>query len=249
MDLEIKKSFLEKWEKYFPGSELPIVCYYSDELNGAEFPDKPKPNKRGHTCIFSQLAPVRQGRSRAFNGENLGCWGATTTLGFDKDIVTDQLMDFLINVERYKKTPAHVQKMYEDYRPIPVEGKYLVFKRWDELGKSDDPQVVFSFCNPDVIAALHALANFDAMTPYGVIAPFDSGCGSIVGVSMRELESEEPKAVLGGLDPSMRPYVKQPLLTFSAPWPKFLSMIENMDNSFLTVEFWGDVKSRLKPKQ
>jgi hypothetical protein len=26
-------------------------------------------------------------------------------------------------------------------------------------------------------------------------------------------------------------------------------MIENMDNSFLTVEFWGDVKSRLKPKQ
>jgi len=63
------------------------------------------------------------------------------------------------------------------------------------------------------------------MTPNGVITPFDSGCGSIVAVAMRELESEEPKAVLGGLDPSMRPYVKQPLLTFSVPWPKFIDMV------------------------
>ena len=71
MDLEIKESLLEKWEKYFPGSELPIVCFYTDELNGVEFPKMPKPNKRGHTCIFAQLAPVRKGRSRAFNIENL----------------------------------------------------------------------------------------------------------------------------------------------------------------------------------
>ena len=249
MDLEIKNSFLEKWEKYFPGSELPIACFYSDELNGVEFPDMPKPNKRGHTCIFSQLAPVRKGRSRAFNIDNLGCWGATTTLGFDKNMVSDQLVDFLINVERYKKSPVHVQKMYENFRPIPVEGKYLIFKRWDELDESDEPQVVFFFCNPDAVAGLHALANFDAMTPNGVITPFDSGCGSIVAVAMREMDSEEPKAVLGGLDPSMRPYVKQPLLTFSVPWPKFVDMVENMDSSFLTVDFWDDVKSRNKPKQ
>lgn len=34
MDLEIKKSFMEKWEKYFPGSELPIACFYADVLDG-----------------------------------------------------------------------------------------------------------------------------------------------------------------------------------------------------------------------
>jgi len=120
---------MEKWEKYFPGNELPIACFYADELNGVDFPDKQKPNKRDHTCIFSQLAPVRKGRSRAFNMENLGCWGAATAFGFDKNLITDQLVDFLVNVERYKKTPAHVQKMYDGYRPISVEGKYLVFKR------------------------------------------------------------------------------------------------------------------------
>ena len=40
MDIEIKISFMEKWEKYFPGNDLPIACFYSDELNGVEFPDK-----------------------------------------------------------------------------------------------------------------------------------------------------------------------------------------------------------------
>ena len=244
MDIEIKISFMEKWEKYFPGNDLPIACFYSDELNGVEFPDKQKPNKRGHICIFSQLAPVRKGRSRAFNMENLSCWGAATAFGFDKNLISEQLVDFLVNVERYKKTPAHVERMYDGFRPIPVEGKYLIFKRWDCLSESDEPQVVFFFCNPDAIAGLHTLANFDAMTPNGVITPFDSGCGSIVGVAMRELDVEEPKAVLGGLDPSIRLYVKQPLLTFSVPWPKFVNMLVNMDISFLTVDLWEDVKSR-----
>ena len=53
MDLAIKGKFVEKWDKYFSGNELPIACFYSDELNGADFPKAPKPNKRGYTCIFS----------------------------------------------------------------------------------------------------------------------------------------------------------------------------------------------------
>jgi len=52
--MKIKADFLDKWSKYFSGSELPIACYYDDELNGVEFPDVPKPKKQGLTCIFSQ---------------------------------------------------------------------------------------------------------------------------------------------------------------------------------------------------
>ena len=29
MNIQIKERFLEAWEKYFPGSELPIACYYA----------------------------------------------------------------------------------------------------------------------------------------------------------------------------------------------------------------------------
>ena len=119
MDIEIKERFLEAWEKYFPGSELPIACFYANDLNNVAFPNAPKPNRKGYTCIFAQIAPVRKGRARAFNKENLGA-----------------------------------------------------------------------------------------------------------------------------LDPSARTRFKPHLLTFSAPWPKFLSMLENMDKSFLATDSWLNLKSR-----
>ncbi len=80
---------MEAWEKHFPGSELPIACYYSNEINNVKFPKAPKPNPRGYTCIFSQIAPVRQGRARAFNMKNLGCFGAFLPLGFDTRVTEE----------------------------------------------------------------------------------------------------------------------------------------------------------------
>jgi len=59
MNIEIRKRFIEAWEKHFPGCDLPIACFYSNELNNVEFPNAPKPNAKGFTCIFSQIAPVR----------------------------------------------------------------------------------------------------------------------------------------------------------------------------------------------
>jgi len=50
---------MESWDKYFPSRELPIVCYYSNELGNISFPNRPKANRKGNTCIFSQIAPVR----------------------------------------------------------------------------------------------------------------------------------------------------------------------------------------------
>ena len=94
------------------------------------------------------------------------------------------------------------------------------------------------------IYEIHGLANFDTMTPYGVIAPFGTGCDSIVGFPMHELESDQPKAVLGALDPSARIRFKPDILTFAAPWPKFLSILENMDESFLATDSWSNVKAR-----
>ena len=112
MDLEIKKRFMEKWEKYFPGSDLPIACYYADKLNGADFTKAPKPNKKGYTCIFSQMAPVRLGKPGAFNQENFGCWGASGLFGFIPLEADDYMVDCLVNVERFKKSEEHVKGMF-----------------------------------------------------------------------------------------------------------------------------------------
>ena len=127
MDINIKKGFTEKWKKYFPGSNHPIVCFYSDELNNVEFPEMPKPKKDG-VCIFSQLAPVRTGKTRAFNQNNLACYGASSTLGFIPLEINKELTDFLVYEERLKKSIEHVKSMYDISPPMPAKGKYLIFK-------------------------------------------------------------------------------------------------------------------------
>ena len=250
MDLAIKEKFIQKWNKYYPGSDLPIACYYSDELNGADFPKAPKPNKRGYTCIFSQLAPVRSGKPRAFNQDNFGCWGASATLGFGKEPTPedmDHMVDFLINVEKFKKIKEHVMGMAAANPPVQAQGKYLIFKRWDLLTEADQTQVVAFFCTPDAISGLHTLASFDTIGPHDVIAPFGSGCDGLIGFAFKELRSGEPKAVMGLFDPPARACVKADLLSFSIPWPKFVTMLENMDDCFLNTYIWEKIQNRMKP--
>jgi len=243
MNIEIRERFQKAWKKYFPDCELPVASFYANELNNVEFPNAPKPNSKGFTCIFSQITPVRKGRSRAFNMKNLGCFGRFLPFGFVTEI-TEDVKNYVCNIERVKKSYDHFNSMYKHHPPKKAGGKYLVFKRWDTLEEQDNPQVVFFFGNQDVMSGLHGLANFEAMTPYEVIAPFGTGCDSIIGYPMQELLSDQPKAVLGPLDPSVRINFKPDISTFSAPWPKFLSMLNNMDDCFLATESWAKIKSR-----
>jgi hypothetical protein len=46
MNIEVKERFMEAWETYFPGKELPIVCFYCNALNNVEIPNAPKPNRK-----------------------------------------------------------------------------------------------------------------------------------------------------------------------------------------------------------
>jgi hypothetical protein len=105
--------------------------------------------------------------------------------------------------------------------------------------------VVIFFAVPDVLAGLFTLANFDQEEPNGVITPFGSGCSSIVYHPYFQREAEHPRAVIGMFDISARPFVEATELTFSAPIAKFMSMVDNMDESFLITKSWKQVRQRL----
>ncbi|MBL7138694.1 MAG: DUF169 domain-containing protein [Bacteroidales bacterium] len=77
------------------------------------------------------------------------------------------------------------------------------------------------------------------------MAPFGSGCSSIVYHPFFENEKEDPKAVLGMFDVSARPCVPKDTLTFAIPMKKFTKMISFMDESFLITPSWQTVKKRL----
>ena len=247
MNQKLKTTFLIKWNKYFGDSELPITFFYLD--NPGDVARANLPGKR--SCIVCELALVRKGTPLAWNVQTLGCGGARRYLGYT-DKMRPNFEYFLssgiegeMEGERYLKDPAMVREMMAGMRCIPANGRYIIFKRFDQLSPADEPVAVIFFAKPDVLSGLFTLANFDQPDGNGVIAPFGSGCGSMVYQPWFQNEQENPKAVLGMFDASARPCVPADTLSFSIPIRKFETMVANMDESFLITDTWKTVKKRL----
>jgi uncharacterized protein (DUF169 family) len=243
----IKRRFLDRWEAYFPGAELPIVLRYTDQEIP---PDRATSRDRSH-CLICNLAPVREGMTQHFGARTIRCGGARRYLGFEPEM-RPEFPYFLscgipgeVEGERYKRSPELVERYLESQPFFEAPGRTVTFKRWDKLDGDPPPDIVIFFAKPDVLSGLFTLANFDEADPEAVIAPFGSGCSSIVYHPYQELHSEHPRAVLGMFDVSARPCVSPNLLTFAVPWPKFTDMVDQMDESFLITDSWRRVRSRI----
>ncbi len=246
MDILLKEQFLKLWKKFFGNAELPIVFYYTDGDGGAEL----APIKSGRSCIICELASVRSGRSLVFNAERIKCGGGRRYLGYT-DRMRPGFEYFLscgndsIEGERYLRTPEQVNEFMKNQKDLHAEGRNIVFKRWDKLSESDQPEVVIFFAAPDVLSGLFTLANFDQTEPNGTYTPFGAGCGSIVYYPYMESKTERQRAVIGLFDPSARPCVPKEVLTFAIPMKRFERMISLMEESFLITETWKTIRKRI----
>jgi hypothetical protein len=247
MQAGFKEQFTVKWERYFPAAQLPVCFYYTDRLVET---DTVQPFPGSH-CFIHELERVRQGESLIFTGSDIGCGGGRFFLGFTRNL-RPNFNYFLscgipgeLEGERYKESPELVAKMRAQFPPMVAPARQVVFKRWDRLDEADIPQVVIFFAGADVLSGLFALANFDESDPQAVIAPFGSGCFTIVNQPYRELESAHPRAVLGMFDVTARPWVAAHEMTLAIPWPKFVCMVDNMHKSFLGLGDWTKVKERI----
>ena len=247
MDIATKEKFIKLWQKYFNGAELPIVFFYTDNEKAAPKVEAPK----GQRCIISDIARARKGKSLLFNVESIGCFGALKSLGFPREIMPH--FEYFLSCgipgkmegERYKKTPELVKQVVET-SPVPTApSPYAVFKRWDKLDEEDNPEVVIVFGTPDVISGLFTLSNYDEADPNGVFSPWGAGCASIIMFPYFEKDAKRPRGVLGMFDVSARPCVPADIFTFAAPMNKFRSMINNMEESFLTTASWKKVQKRI----
>jgi uncharacterized protein (DUF169 family) len=249
MDANFKNKFLALWKKYFNDAELPITFYYTDEAGHAPAV-RPGALPR---CVIGALEKVREGQSLSFDADAVGCPGGKRYLGFTESLMPD--FEYFLSCgipgklegERYKKTPEMVREYMKKQAPVmKAPGKYIVFKRWDSLEAGVDPEVVIFFAMPDVLAGLFTLASFDEVEENMVVAPFGSGCASIVQYPYIETKSTAPKTCIGMFDISARPFVTAGTLTFAAPISKFIRMVDNMEESFLITPSWAKVQKRIK---
>ncbi|OGF98552.1 MAG: hypothetical protein A2Z86_03760 [Candidatus Glassbacteria bacterium GWA2_58_10] len=247
MDQEFKEKFINLWQRYFPGAELPITFYYTERELSAEM----VPPAHKQSCLICELAQVRRGKSLLFDCESLGCGGAQRYLGFVQELRPN--FEYFLSCgikgelegERYKKTPGLVLEVMKRMPVVSAPHPYIVFKRWDRLEDLDSPEAVIFFATPDVLSGLFTLVNFDREDPDGVFAPFAAGCGSIVHYPYLESQADDPRAVLGMFDVSARPCVGAGVLSFAVPMVKFSSMVENMEQSFLITGSWNKVQKRI----
>ena len=246
MKTKLRDQFIVLWKKYFGDAELPITFYYTTGDGGAERAEKPK----GRSCLICELAKVRSGRSLVYNIDTLACGGARRYLGYTERMRPG--FEYFLSCgndqmegERYIRTPEMVKAFMKNQKTLPIEGKNIVFKRWDNLTLNDEPDVVIFFAGPDVLSGLFTLANFDQAEPNGTITPFGAGCGTIVHYPYLESMSERQRAVIGMFDPSARPCVPEDVLTFSVPMKRFEKMIGYMKESFLITETWTTVRNRI----
>ena len=247
MDMALKERFMQDWNTWFPGADLPIGFYYSDTADAECMAPVPK----GHRCFVADLTKVRKGKTLCFNTQTIGCFGGKRYLGFDIEPSPD--LEYFLSYgiagkmegERYKKSPELAKEYMKHSETDPAPADFIVFKRWDRMEAGDNPSVIIFFAAPDVLSGLFTLANFDEREIQGVIAPFGAGCTTIVAYPLQELKSEAPRAVLGMFDVSARPCVPANILTFAVPWPKFVRMADNMKESFLITKSWDKVRKRM----
>lgn len=246
MNLEKRDQFTELWKKYFGVAELPLVGYYSSSNEGVKIVPKPS----GHSCLIAQLMAVRKGQSLCFCPDSVNCGGGKRYLGFAGQI-NERFACFLSNgedggfCERYKQSPALVNRLLETIPRLPIMGENLIFKRWDKLEAGDTPQFIVFFVTPDVLSGLFTLACFDNNEPDTVISPFGAGCTSVVYYPYREYLEKGNRAIIGLFDPSARKCVKANVLSFSLSIDRFWQLMTEMEESFLITPTWNFICKRL----
>jgi uncharacterized protein (DUF169 family) len=247
MNTETRDHFIQQWKKYFNNAELPVTFYYTDYPVSATI----VPSSGKWNCLICELKKVREGESLAFSSEALKCGGAKRYLGFTDRMRPD--FEYFLSCgienkmegERYIRTPEMVKELMSRQAKPLISGKYIVFKRWDNLEEKDNPDVVIFFAEPDVLSGLFTLANYDQSEPNSTFTPFGAGCGSIVHYPYIEKDSARPRAVIGMFDVSARPCVSPGVLSFSVPMIKLSKMVSYMDETFLITGSWKKVQKRI----
>ncbi len=249
VDQQLKQSFTHQWSKYFNGADLPITYFYTDNPDDVDV----QASQTVDRCLIGNLNRVREGLPFVYSVHTQGCSGGKRYTGFSNTL-RPHFEYFLscgipgeLEGERYKRDPQLVEQYLLQHPPFVAPGKYLVFKRWDNLGLHDEPLGVVFFATGDVLSGLFALANYDMAEPDGVITPMGAGCASIVGYPLEQAATENPRCVLGLFDVSARPHVRCDELTFTIPFRRFERLVSYMDESFLITPSWEKVRDRIAP--
>jgi hypothetical protein len=168
-------------------------------------------------------------------------------IGKQLAVWNDSLADDFLKGERYLKDAATTKRFVEAIPMREIPARYVVVKPIEHADPQQETiKSVTFFADPDQLSALVILANYTEPDLENVIIPWAAGCQVIGIFGYRELERWHPRALIGLTDISarltVRPLLGNNVLSFTAPWPLFLKMEKNVENSFFERETWRQLR-------
>ncbi|MDR1040080.1 MAG: DUF169 domain-containing protein [Deltaproteobacteria bacterium] len=153
-----------------------------------------------------------------------------------------EVLDEFGNGEGFKKDPETVMAMYSRIPRLP-ESPYVILRPLSEMDWP--PEVVLMLADCGQLSALTILANYARQDLDAVRMPFAAACMSVCAFPLAELSSPAPRAVVGLTDVSgrvtMKRLVGRDLLSFAMPWPLYVEMEANAEESFLNRPPWRSI--------
>lgn len=211
-------------------------------------------------CVMAMLKAASSGKTAVFDRETVGCGGGGVGLGFGNAFHTSQGgntggIEYFLSTGRgegysegegYRKTPELAAGFVSNLPIIDLPYTYRVFKPLEQVDPAkEQPCLVTFYVNADQLCGLVVMANYDRPDLYNVTIPHCAGCQGVFLIPYHEAQSENPRAVVGMMDPSARPFIEPGQVTFTTSYNRYLEMEANIPGSFLTRSTWSKIDQRL----
>jgi uncharacterized protein (DUF169 family) len=252
-------------------SEEPFGVYYSDTKPDNAYGPKPgTPISREledrrelnmlavmktFSCVMGNIWLARKKKGAAFiSAEEYGCPGGVyycsmmkPHLRFIEQYVSTGFAGTPMHGERYMPGPDAMRAFMEKVNPRKAPAKYCIFKPLSQFTDGDEPEFVIFFARPEVLTGLFIQAVFTTGDMDCVASPFGAGCTNIIGWPLYYQTQGVEKAVLGGMDPSARKFMKTDELTFTVPLSLYEKMLVALPESMFTHETdWTGVRKKVE---
>lgn len=243
------KPFLEKLHtllNLLNLDEIPLGLYYTNNKPNDNGPS----GKNAHDCLFKYLRIARVKKQPGWiSRANPGCKGGSIYTGFTE--FNDYIANF-VSIgnekrpgEKYLPSPQSVWNMYNQINRREAPADFCVFKPLDQFDDAETPEVVVFFARGELLTGLCQLAFYAFDDTNALAFPFGSGCANIIAWPIHYLEKNQDKAVIGGSDPSCRPYLETDELTFAVSYTAFKKMLDKAEESFLSGKTWSNVRKKI----
>lgn len=230
------------------GCEEPLGISYADHAPEASLTPAPG---TGHACIINYLRMARTKKTCVhFSSEVMTCMGGWTYLGY-KLPVPERIVHFVTTGwedregERYLPSPDSMRRFFRDIDIQPAPAPFCTAKPLAMLEGEGEPLLAVFHCRAEVLTGLTMLAGFALDDHDAVAMPFGSGCASIFAWPLSYRRKGQKKAVMGGADPSCRPFMGVDELSFTVTSDILLAMQEAFPRSFLTGKTWSGVRKKI----